>query len=151
MQQQRRHPIRHRTLPHPRRSELALVPGNFSFSSSVCLPPDSGHFLRPFPTASPEDPSLSPTSELLPPLSQLDLSDSVSAGLDRQYGLWALGCPPISFSAQNLTFRLDTEDAESLLQPRPPRFFPSQITGTFGQIPGTQSSSVRWSCQALTC
>ncbi|KAI3538089.1 hypothetical protein CABS01_09236 [Colletotrichum abscissum] len=73
-------------------------PGTSRSSPRLSASPDSGHLLRPFPTASPEDPSLSPTSELLPPLSQLALSDSVSAGLDRQYGLWTLGCPPISSS-----------------------------------------------------
>ncbi|KAK1528957.1 uncharacterized protein CCOS01_06791 [Colletotrichum costaricense] len=85
VQQQRRHPIHHRTLPHPPAVLNSLwSPGTSRSSPRLSASPDSGHLLRPFPTASPEDPSLSPTSELLPPLSQLALSDSVSAGLGRQ-------------------------------------------------------------------
>ncbi|KAK7460024.1 hypothetical protein Landi51_00273 [Colletotrichum acutatum] len=135
VQQQRQH-HHHRTLPHPPPSSTHSGPRELLVLLLICLRPDSGHFLRPFPTASPEDPSLSPSSELLPPLSQLALSDSVSAGLDRQCGLWTLysGCPPISFSAQSLSSD-STPRTLKACSNRGPLVFPSQITGTFGQVP----------------
>ncbi|EXF77541.1 hypothetical protein CFIO01_13617 [Colletotrichum fioriniae PJ7] len=80
--------IHHRPLPHPPPSSTHSGPRELLvLLLDLSASPDSGQFFRPFPTASPEDPSLTTTSELLSPLSQLALPDSGSAGLDRQSGL----------------------------------------------------------------